>query len=302
MTDRNIVIDYCAGIGGWELALERYDLKGHGVENARWPVATRLEAGLATVWADNLETLPESIYCHPRVAGFVGSFPCQPFSQANGNADPINVPRAHLIRAGRDHIIAARPAFVCLENVGRAADVMRLLGREIESLGYSWDVRVVNAADHGLPQARKRALFVARLDGRPIVWPAATHRDRRDARLATSGLPVWNTLADAIGRTFSGDEAWGNTMPASTIVGSFEAQMVAPFTYRLPGDGPRQSQKGAIALTPRERLIVQGFPADWPVQGPKTAVDLQIGNAIPPLLADIALRAAGVRQIVRKAA
>ena len=104
----------------------------------------------------------------------------------------------------------------------------------------------------------------------------------------------------AIGRTFEGEFAWGNAMPASTIVGSFEAQMVAPFTYRKPGDGPRQSQKGAIALTPAERLIVQGFPADWPVQGPKTAVDLQIGNAIPPLLADIALTAAGVPALERK--
>jgi DNA (cytosine-5)-methyltransferase 1 len=291
------VVDYCAGIGGWEIALEHFGLIGHGIENAAWPLKTREAAELQTVWPADLETLPAEIYASPYLYGSVGSLPCQPFSQANSSGDPINDPRAHLIRVFRDHIVAGLPAFVCLENVGRAASVMRLLGHELEKVGYSWDVRVVNAADHGLPQARRRALFVARKDGAPITWPAATHHDPREAgrrSLRHVGLAPWNTLADAIGRTFGGEQAWGNTMPASTIVGSFEAQMAAPFTYRKPGDGPRQSQPGAIELSHRERLIVQGFPADWPVQGPKTALDLQIGNAIPPILAEVALRAVGL--------
>jgi hypothetical protein len=41
-----------------------------------------------------------------------------------------------------------------------------------------------------------------------------------------------------------------------------------------------------------ERLRIQGFPEGWKVAGPPTAQGLQVGNAIPPTLARVALVAA----------
>lgn len=286
------VLDYCAGIGGWDVALRTRGLEGAGIEVDTWAQAARRANGLLTVH-DDLLTLPDAALLAPW-AGVVGSFPCQPFSQGNHARldNPLEDPRARLMHVGLEHLLRARPAFVCLENVGRAAWLMEELGTSLAEAGYAADVKVVNAADHGLPQARKRALLVARRDALPIEWPEATHVDPRKTRHADS-LKPWTSLADALpGR----DDlpTWAHAHPATTIVGSFEPDKVAPPTYRKPGDGPRQKQPGVVSLSLEERLLVQGFPAGWRTAGPATARGLQVGNAIPPLLADVALTAAGL--------
>ena len=45
-----------------------------------------------------------------------------------------------------------------------------------------------------------------------------------------------------------------------------------------------------MRVTVDEALILQGFPRDYPVQGTKTQCFQQIGNAIPPPLAEAILR------------
>ena len=297
MTNDDEALDYCAGIGGWEVALAERGIEGKGIENAKWPRAAREANGLSTVW-DDLTTLPVEVLLEHGRRRVVGSFPCQPFSQGNPNADPINDPRAHLMHTGLEHLLIARPEVVCLENVRKASKLMSHLGRRLAEVGYSWDVRVVMAADYGLPQARGRALLVARRDGEPIVWPERTHADSRTAEgrldIAAGRRLPWVTLAEALGRTFEGAEAWANVHPCTTVVGSYRPEMCAPPTYRKPGDGPRQNQPGAIKLSLEERLLVQGFPEGWQLAGPETARGLQVGNAIPPIMADVALRAAGL--------
>lgn len=46
---------------------------------------------------------------------------------------------------------------------------------QLKAAGYVVEWRVLNAADHGAPTMRRRLYLIARCDGKPIVWPKATH-------------------------------------------------------------------------------------------------------------------------------
>lgn len=47
--------------------------------------------------------------------------------------------------------------------------------QQFRNLGYKVEFRELIAADYGAPTTRKRFFIIARCDGKPITWPAATH-------------------------------------------------------------------------------------------------------------------------------
>lgn len=63
--------------------------------------------------------------------------------------------------------------------------------RLIKGLGYKLDYKVLRACDYGAPTIRKRFYLVARNDGKPIVFPKATHGKGK-------GLKPYRTAAECI--------------------------------------------------------------------------------------------------------
>ncbi len=63
--------------------------------------------------------------------------------------------------------------------------------RLINGLGYKLDYKVLRACDYGAPTIRKRFYLVARNDGKPIVFPKATHGKGK-------GLKPYRTAAECI--------------------------------------------------------------------------------------------------------
>lgn len=288
----DLVVDYFAGMGGWEVALAERGLRGLAVERAPHPRATLLANGVELV-GDDVETV--DLDALPPLAGRVGSPPCQTRSQARGTTDLVDDARHGLLFTFGAHALADLPPFVAAEITPRGRLDFALVADDLRAAGYAADVRVVNAADYGLPQARKRAVLAARRDGRPVAWPEPTHADPttpagRQAIDAGLRLP-WVTLAQALPHR---DDlpAWAHVRPAVTVVGSFRPEVLAAPGWRKPGDRPRQHTPDSVVTTLDERRLLQGFPASWQIVGPQTAASLMLGNAIPPALARVALTAA----------
>jgi DNA (cytosine-5)-methyltransferase 1 len=71
----------------------------------------------------------------------------------------------------------------------------------LRGLGYQVEWKKVIAADHGAGTSRKRLFLIARCDGRPIVWPAATHGPGR--------AQPYVTAADCIDWSIPGKSIFG---------------------------------------------------------------------------------------------
>lgn len=108
--------------------------------------------------------------------------------------DPRRQLWRHFLRAVRD----SKPLIFVMENVPpllRSAEYEAI--RE-EAAGYKVQGRILNAANYGVPQQRKRAFVIGSRIGEP-VFPKPTHRDPgKDPTFETHGLPTWMTVREAI--------------------------------------------------------------------------------------------------------
>lgn len=157
--------------------------------------------------------------CAGRPVGLLWMSPdCKHFSKAKGGK-----PREKAIRGlawvGVRWIKSLpkwqRPRLVCLENVEEFQDWGPLLDdgkpcpvqrgatfksfvQAFEAMGYAVEWRELRACDYGAPTIRKRLFLVARRDGRPIEWPAATHGDPKSEAVRSGALLPWRTAAEII--------------------------------------------------------------------------------------------------------
>lgn len=121
--------------------------------------------------------------------------PCQGFSTLTTKyhrADPRNFLVAEVARITHE----LQPAALMLENVpglaGRGRPILDALIKELEDDGYLVSWSVLQVADYGVPQTRRRLVLLAG-KGFSIPMPEATHSQR-----GRDGLPRWRTLRDAL--------------------------------------------------------------------------------------------------------
>lgn len=175
----NTVVELFAGVGGFNL----------GLEKSGWKTifANQWEPGKKNQWAFDCynKHFTESINLNVDVSTveskdipehelLVGGFPCQDYSVASTLANSKGIQGKKGVLWWDIYRIATdkRPRFILLENVDRLLkSPAKQRGRDfgiilscLSSLGYSIEWRVINAADYGFPQRRRRTFIFATND------------------------------------------------------------------------------------------------------------------------------------------
>ena len=117
----------------------------------------------------------------------------------------------------------------------------------IQSLGYSVDWRVLNAANYGDPTIRRR-LFIQAIKGagRIIIWPNITHEKNQ---FNYKGLPKWIPAREIIDKDLHGESIFRRKRPlaAATLrriehgIKKFWNPYAEPFLITLRGTGKSRS-------------------------------------------------------------
>jgi DNA (cytosine-5)-methyltransferase 1 len=205
---------------------------------------------------------------------------------------------------------------------------------EAKRLGYRIEGRVLNAADYGASQTRKRAIIIGSRIGSP-VFPQPTHYDPSNGRETLfREMKLWRTVRDAIGDLplEPTEKDWHiSRNPTSMSVKRYKCipeggnrwdlQRKRPdltpgcwirkksggtdlfgrlwwnrpaFTIRTeffkPEKGRYLHPQAHRPITHREAARLQGFPDDFVFVGSRISVAMQIGNAVPPPLAEAVAR------------
>lgn len=191
------VIDLFAGCGGMTLGFHQ---TGHfetklAVES-NTDAAETYELNFGPIVArgdDGVPTAIEDVTSFPEVDVVIGGPPCQGFSPLNRG---VGLERRNLWKQYRRALSAANPSVFVMENVPellRSAEYAAFKAAA-ESNGYAVEGRVLNAADFGVPQRRRRAIVIGTRLG-PIPWPTQTHFPPNELPLA--GTP-WRTFREAV--------------------------------------------------------------------------------------------------------
>jgi DNA (cytosine-5)-methyltransferase 1 len=179
-----------------------------------------INAGFEIIWANDF--LPDAVETYKKNIGnhivlgditkipsnkipnnfdiLLGGFPCQGFSIANKKRsmdDERNFLYREMLRILKDK----KPPFFLAENVKgllsmENGEIIKMIVKDFEKLGYEVDYKVINTADYGIPQQRERVLIMGNRIGVKNIFPEPTHSkeiDRKQKKL----LP-WKTVKEAI--------------------------------------------------------------------------------------------------------
>lgn len=125
----------------------------------------------------------------------VGGPPCQAYSVSNHQRG-MHDARASLFREYLHIVDGLRPEWIVMENVAGIysianGEAVRAIKAEFAALGYAVKDAVLRAEDCGVPQERRRVVFIGNRVGAPISHPEPTHGPGRDE--------PFTTIRDAIG-------------------------------------------------------------------------------------------------------
>ena len=199
------------------------------------------------------------------------------------------------------------------------------LMREIDAAGYHCRAQVLNAADYGVPQSRPRLFIIGVPKSDPLpLHPMPTHGGQWERRL--SGDPrqphvtAGRALADLVTEPEAGEQVggkYGHLLPSIppgdnylfytekrghpdplfkwrgkywSFLLKLSPDRPAPTIQAQPGPyiGPFHWDDRRLRVPEIKRLFT--YPDDFDLVGTRSSAQAQLGNSVPPLLAELVFR------------
>ena len=260
-------------------------------------------------------------YINDEIDVLVGGPPCQGFStigkriSSDPNKRNEKDPRNTLFKEYIRILNYIKPKFFLMENVEglltrEKGAIFEEIKKTFAETGYEFNCIVLNAADYGVPQIRNRIFFYGNRVGIKMTPPIPTHSE--------NGSTPWNTVNSAIGDLAKVEEdkrinhvplkhgeinikryqliPEGGRLPEKDLPPELYRKNFGNTFKRLHRDKPSLTMVPGHnafpihpwldrSLTVREAARIQTFPDDYIFVGPRHMQCMQVGNAVPPMLA-----------------
>lgn len=258
-----------------------------------------------------------------KVDVILGGFPCQTFSYS-GNRGGLSDPRGRLYQQMIRVIDYYKPKMFVAENVdgirnskkntkGQNVDesALDVILSSFDKHGYNVQYHVLNAANYGVPQTRRRVIIMGlRKDLGDIndeYYPEKEYNQN-----GTNGKHKWVSAKEGIddlwwkfgdpippqndnhhvshAKFYPGKKMQGNNQidadrPSPTIRANHHGNIEAHYRSDPRFKDPKKDPKGWRRLDIRECARLQSFPDDFNFDTSTSSAYVAIGNAVPPVMA-----------------
>lgn len=281
-------IDLFAGIGGFRLAMQ--NCGGVCVFSSEWDESAKQtyfanygEVPFGDITKININDIPDFDV-------LTGGFPCQPFSSIGKREGFKHKTQGTLFFYVAEIIKEKQPKAFLLENVpgllthdnGKTYEtIMDVLENELE---YKVTTKVLNSADFGVPQERKRLYFVGfrkDIDSSNFKMPEGNSKRvgigqfvEKDAKGPVISKHLQETYI------FKKDDGHPEIIdstsdfPVKTLCASYHK------IQRITGTFVRGGETGLRLLTENECKAIMGYPKEFKIPVSRTQMYHQFGNSV----------------------
>src|SRR5574344_1561151 len=281
-------IDLFAGIGGFRMALQ--NCGGECVFSSEWDESAKQtyfanygEVPFGDITKINVEDIPDFDV-------LAGGFPCQPFSSIGKREGFKHKTQGTLFFYIAEIIKAKQPKAFILENVAGLLThndgntyqtIMDVLEKELE---YKVTTKILNSADFGVPQERKRLYFVGfrkDLDSSNFKMPEGNSN-----HIGIGQFVEKNAIGPSISKHLQQSYIFkkndghpeiidsNSNFPVKTLCASYHK------IQRITGTFVRGGETGLRLLTENECKAIMGYPKEFKIPVSRTQMYHQFGNSV----------------------
>lgn len=325
------VVSLFSGTGGMDLGF-RGDFEFLGTKYSEQPYNLIFSNDIFTQAADvyevnfghkverrSISDISSNELPNEKVDIVLGGFPCQTFSYS-GKRGGLSDPRGQLYLQMIRVIEHYKPKMFVAENVdgirnsrkddkGNAVDASALdtILEAFDVAGYNVQYRILNAADYGVPQSRRRVIIIGiRKDlgnQEDVFYPKALFDQNGDITgqkwvSAKEGIDdLWDKINDPTilnhtqrdyskakfypGKKMQGNNRINADKPAPTIRAEHHGNIEAHYRTTLEDEN---NMDGWRRLSVRETARLQSFPDNFNFACSASSAYKMIGNAVPPVM------------------